>query len=186
MDGTEILLLIAHPDDDAIFAGALQRRLGAFRWGVVCVTWAAETPRGRELLAWQALLGTDPGRIAFLEQRDEPGDLDRRRCTLDVGAVRGRLRALALAPRLVITHNDVGEYGHPHHVFAHHVAREVFASCPRLVFGAGKPTRDLAVSCRDKWGEVKRCFASQASVIERFISDEETFLHEGPLHPVGR
>ena len=176
----EVLLLIAHPDDDAIFAGALQHAFAMFRWGVACVTWNAECPRGAELLAWQSRQGVSRERIAFLDLPDDPEDYRNRRCTIDPREVVARLAGLAWCPRLVVTHNALGEYGHPHHVMVHHVARAAFAGVPRLVFGAGRPGAELAVPCGDKWPAVRAAYPSQAHVIDKFVAEHETFFWDAP------
>ena len=179
MRDVEVLLVVAHPDDDAIFAGALQRSLRAFRWGVVCVTWSGTTPRGEELLSWQTHEQRTPAsRIAFLDQVDDPEDYRQKRCSLDHARVTQLLANQECRPRIVVTHNDVGEYGHPHHVFVHRVARAVFADCNFLFFGPGKPKFDLSVSCADKWPAVRSHFASQARVIDKLAASEETFVHD--------
>ncbi len=171
----QILLVISHPDDDAIFAGALQRRLAAHAWSVVCLTAAIDSPRGRELLRWQGELGTPLERLHFLAEVDDPDDYRSGRCSIGSAAVTEGLRALALAPELVVTHNAQGEYGHPHHALVHAAVTQVYASAPRLEFGHGCGAVDWEIPCADKWPLALQCYASQQRVIEKLRTASETF-----------
>jgi LmbE family N-acetylglucosaminyl deacetylase len=171
----EILLAISHPDDDAIFAGALQRRLAAQAWSVVCMTANPGDLRGLELLRWQGELGTPAERVHFLGQHDDPDDRRSGRCSIALETVTRRLRALALTPALVVTHNAHGEYGHPHHRLLHTAVVKVHPDTPRLEFGYGQGCADLEIPCAQKWEHAVRCYASQARVIEKLRTGCEVF-----------
>ncbi|MFO0934282.1 MAG: DEAD/DEAH box helicase [Planctomycetota bacterium] len=171
------LLFVAHPDDDAIFAGALQRRAtdAGATFTVVCLTHADGSPRAEELRAWQRRLGTDPARVHFLGFEDDPEDRRQGRCSIDASVALAAVRALGLRPDVVVTHNARGEYGHPHHLLVHRVARAAFPDAVRLEFGEGLDDVDLSVACGDKWGAVAATFASQRSVVATFARATETF-----------
>ncbi|MGH0028766.1 MAG: PIG-L deacetylase family protein [Myxococcota bacterium] len=169
------LLLVAHPDDDAIFAGALQRRLSGHTWSVVCLTGGAGAPRGRELLRWQASLGTPARRIHFLGETDDPRDLRDGTCSIPLARVCRRIAGLGLAPDVVVTHNAAGEYGHPHHVLAHRAAARVFPATPRLEFARGATPADLRLRCAGKWPRVAACYRSQWRVVARHWRPSEGF-----------
>ena len=170
-----ILLVISHPDDDAIFAGALQQRLAAHAWSVVCLTAAPGTLRGGELLRWQSELGTPRERLHFLGAVDEPEDYRTGRSSIAPEAVTQGLRALALAPELVVSHNAHGEYGHPHHALVHAAVAQIYPETPRLEFGHGCAAVDWELPCAQKWPSVLRCYASQQRVIEKLRVERETF-----------
>lgn len=174
-----VLLVVAHPDDDAIFAGALQRRAARHTWTVVCMTHAEGSPRAQELRAWQASLGTDPARVRFLGHPDDPEDRRQGRCSIDPAAVVRGLRALRARPALLVTHNAAGEYGHPHHVLVHRAALEAYPRVPRLLFGQGLASADLELPCDDaKWSAVAAAYPSQASVVATFARPAEAFVAE--------
>jgi LmbE family N-acetylglucosaminyl deacetylase len=173
---TDVLLVISHPDDDAIFAGQLQMVLGSLEWSVVCVTHERKGCRGAELLAWQQYLGTDSTRIHLLGYPDDPQDLRDSHCSIDPANVGLKLRQLNITPRIVVTHNDVGEYGHPHHIMTHHVVRETYSQCPILFFGHGKKRQDLILAADVKWSAMKAFYKSQAKAIRPFFGNPETFL----------
>lgn len=173
---TSILLVVGHPDDDAIFAGELQTRLSDFRWSVVCVTHSADDDRGRELLDWQRSLGTPPSRIHFLGLPDDANDYRRGQCSIDTTTLERNLRALGLRPCLVVTHGERGEYGHPHHRLTHEVVRAVFPDCRRLHFSYGRGRADVILTCPGKAERVKRHFPSQAAVVDRYAARKERFV----------
>jgi LmbE family N-acetylglucosaminyl deacetylase len=169
------LLLVAHPDDDAIFAGELQRRSTHLDWVVVCVTHDAASPRAAEMRAWQATLGTDPARVHFLGHADDPQDWREKRCSLEAAAVAASVQALDIRPDLLVTHNAVGEYGHPHHLLVHRVACELHPEIARLEFGEGTSAGDVVLPCAAKWTAVVDAYASQRSVIATFRREVERF-----------
>lgn len=172
-----VLLVVAHPDDDAIFAGELQRHAGRHRFTVVFATHAANSPRAAEARAWQRSLGTDPARVRFLGFPDDPNDRRQARCSLADDDLAARLRALRLRPSLLVTHNALGEYGHPHHLLVHRVATQVYTNVPRLEFGHGLPRADVTLPCATtKWAAVAAAYPSQAAVVATFSRPTETFV----------
>jgi LmbE family N-acetylglucosaminyl deacetylase len=173
--GGDCLLVISHPDDDAIFAGALQAYLSAARWSVVCATYTADDPRGRELLAWQRALGTDPERIHFLGFADDREDRERQCCSFE-GGLTDALAQLRLRPSLVVTHNARGEYDHPHHVAVHGAAMKSYPDTACLAFGFGVCDADLTLPSPGKRAEVTRYYPSQAASIRRTARSTERFL----------
>ena len=96
------LVLHAHPDDELLFAGALMLRGGD--WTTVSLTAGRPYPG--------ISLGF-PGDSHLLHRREYL-------------AWRDAVRDLRLEPELVITHNAMGEYGHPHHMAVHAIAHELF------------------------------------------------------------
>jgi LmbE family N-acetylglucosaminyl deacetylase len=145
LDGRTVVVLHAHPDDEAIFTGATVRRLADRGARVVLVTATAGelgTPRGplppgadlaqvRKAELERAAEELGVARLVLLGRRDSgmPG--------WDSGAhpralVRADLRALAttvaqLAAResaeAVVAYDADGIYGHPDHVAVHLVGR---------------------------------------------------------------
>lgn len=173
MSATDAMLLIAHPDDDAIFGGPLQVRLAMLRWQVVCLTYTAADERGQELLAWQASLGVPADRVTFLGFADDPADLVRNRSGFRVADVAEALLALPETPPLVVTHNAAGEYGHPHHRSVHRAAVQVFEQL--VTFGAGsRRDSNCTIEVPDLTPRICRHYRSQATVVrsmhERFAT----------------
>lgn len=118
-------LVVAHPDDESMwFGGLLLTHPG--NWTVICCS----IPRIDPVRAWKffdacASLNATPRLIPFPEP--EPSQ-DLHQIMLDL---------LDLHQfDLVVTHNEVGEYGHRHHRNVHHRVVDTFPG-PILCSGIG-------------------------------------------------
>ncbi len=98
------LLLVAHPDDELLFAGQLMISNPEWDWTPVCLT-AGRRPYGKSL--------GFPDEWRILSRSEYV-------------AWRAAVDGLGLTPDLVVTHNQMGEYGHPHHMAVHAIAHELF------------------------------------------------------------
>lgn len=138
LDGRTVLIVHAHPDDEAIFTGATIRRLADRGARVVLVTATAGemgTPRVRttdlprtrraELEQAAALLGVS--RLVQLGRRDsglagwESGAHPRALIRSDLRALAQSIAALAVqeSAEAVVAYDPDGVYGHPDHVAVH-------------------------------------------------------------------
>lgn len=117
------LLIVAHPDDESIFFGALvQKSPNDFH--IICVTDGNADGRGQErkaeLEAACAALGCDS-----FEMWDFPDVYEKR---LDIARLKSRLNSYKTdSIKEVYTHNPLGEYGHPHHQDVCFATYQVFA-----------------------------------------------------------
>ncbi|MCU1675070.1 MAG: LmbE family protein [Frankiales bacterium] len=146
LDGRTVVMLHAHPDDEAIFTGATIRRLADRGARVVLVTATAGemgTPRApvRDLAATrraeleQAAEVLGVARLVLLGRRDsglpgwESGSHARALVRSDLQALSRTLAALAEAERAeaVVAYDADGIYGHPDHVAVHLVGRHAAA-----------------------------------------------------------
>lgn len=109
-------MIVAHPDDESLFGGeALTSSSG---WMVVCVTNASHAQRRAEFFA-----AMDAAKASWimLDHQDD----------LTSGNFHPRLREQLAAVvragrfRVVVTHNERGEYGHPQHRALHSIVREM-------------------------------------------------------------
>lgn len=97
--------VVAHPDDESLwFGGLVAAEPGD--WTIICCS----IPRSDPIRAWKffdacTVLGAKPRLLPFAERQGS--DLD----GLDAINLDGFDR--------IVTHNHVGEYGHPHHVSLH-------------------------------------------------------------------
>lgn len=173
-------IVVAHPDDEVIFFGALAVRLAGEDWDVdvICVTgdfgspWTTGTRRAEFFRACWAL----GAKARMLSLKDEKG-------LLDEAAL-----ARALAERVrwdryarVLTHGPWGEYGHPHHVQVCRAAHR----CGRTVLSlAGPFTPDVAVPLSraelDRKRQVAaRSYPSQPFAV-RWCADREDLVELSP------
>lgn len=117
------LILVAHPDDEALFAGGLPFAFPDWQWHVWYMTGAGE--RADQAREWARLVASAGGaqvtqRFFEFEDRYRPGDR--------------RLWLARLAQEdttswgTVFTHGYRGEYGHHHHVWLNLVAHLLYAN----------------------------------------------------------
>lgn len=143
-------VIVAHPDDELIFAGGAMLKHPDSRWRVVVATHEETSPRAAEALAARDALrglGLKVDYI-FLGETDEQWH---RTGGIDPDRMAGRLRALGVRPGgRVYTHGEPGEYGHNAHRAVH-----------RIVTGALGGTASIST------------FSGGAEVVER-INDPKT------------
>jgi LmbE family N-acetylglucosaminyl deacetylase len=104
------LLVVAHPDDESLFFGALLAQNKNLKWTVLCLTDGNAEGRGndrhQELLRAAKALG-----VKKLLHWDFPDNYPGRLPLKELGE---KLKTLD-AFNMVFTHGILGEYGHPHH-----------------------------------------------------------------------
>ena len=105
---TRALVLHAHPDDELLFAGALMLAHPDWEWTTVSLTGGPRRSRYPGI----CLGFPDEWRILSVAEYHE---------------WRAAVAALRLEPDVTISHNMLGEYGHPHHMAVHRIAHELFA-----------------------------------------------------------
>src|ERR1041384_7586000 len=120
------LVIVAHPDDEAIFFFSTIKRLIKAKYAVsiLCATGRFDnvsitSKRVSEFKKSCELLGVD-GHLL--------GMLDRRLKALSASDLRGYLQSFANDPSVsvVYTHNPWGDYGHLHHSSVSLATHEVF------------------------------------------------------------
>jgi len=162
----DAVMIVAHPDDDGLFGGAIQLAFNSLNWGVVCLTNNASNHRGHELISWQRYLGTKVENIRFLDFPDDATDIKRGESSFTVEQVTSAIASLCLKAKLIITHNHVGEYGHPHHKSVHKAVVSLFQDL--IVFGDGIENCDLQIKVPCFVEELSRHYSSQKDVIKIF------------------
>lgn len=96
-------LVVAHPDDESLFFGGLLAAEPG-DWTIICCS----IPRTDPIRAWKffdacAVLGASPRLLPFIEAG--PKEPLQNAEMIDLSSF-----------EQIVTHNMVGEYGHPHHV----------------------------------------------------------------------
>lgn len=110
------LLVVAHPDDETIFAGGLILRSRETRWTVVYCTDEGDRRRQDEFLCACKFLAEHSGNHV------EPvfvGPIPQRDGHIEHLALVKALKSHALRYDIVFTHNSQGEYGHEDHRLVH-------------------------------------------------------------------
>lgn len=158
------MAVVAHPDDCVIFAYSYIHNHPEYQWTICYLTYNESDARAQEFnLFWQrrgiktVFLGQPD--IWNVEQ-DCPGEIDQAQALLDIQA--------AIADQdLVLTHNQQGEYGHPHHVFVNqatsiHPHRVTFAN-----FGKGNAKYSIESGVYDL-----NEFPLHRDIVEQFHKDK--------------
>lgn len=121
------LLVVAHPDDETIFAGGLILCSRQTHWTIVCCTTEYEQRQHEfveacKFLAKESGNRIDPIVLGLLDGQIDPGTLAK------------KLRPYAKGYDIVITHNREGEYGHEDHKLVHRYVVDVIANPNTWVF----------------------------------------------------
>lgn len=120
------LLIVAHPDDEVLWGGI--NLLSQSGWLVVCSTSLNHPVRSREFFATMSYCNVT--RYIMFDVKDQytedPEEADR----LYDGSIFDQfLKKLSLKPwKLVLSHNERGEYGHEHHRKVHRLVKKYFHS----------------------------------------------------------
>ncbi len=121
------LLVVAHPDDETIFAGGLILCSRLTHWAIICCATEYEQ-RQHEFLATCRFLAKESGnRIYPIVLGLMDGQIDHR-------ALARYLRSYTEGYDIVITHNREGEYGHEDHKVVHRYVVDVIANPNTWVF----------------------------------------------------
>ena len=108
---TNAAIIIAHPDDEALFFSGLIQRKRSWKWTVICVTdgnaFHRKVARAAELRRSCQLLG--------VHEIIELGLKDTLKKPLRRHELKKGLSRINKSFKFVFTHNSEGEYGHRHH-----------------------------------------------------------------------
>lgn len=107
------LVLVAHPDDCVIFASGYMDAHPEYEWNIVYLTCWRWHKRGREMARYWRRRGI---KTKFLGFKDHGRDLGQNGLyTWSENEALRVLRRAAEGYEFILTHNEQGEYGHPHH-----------------------------------------------------------------------
>jgi LmbE family N-acetylglucosaminyl deacetylase len=116
------LVLVAHPDDCVIFASAYMDAHPEHEWTIVYLTHSWWQKRGREMSRYWRRRGI---KTKFLGFKDHGRDLGSNTLkTWPESYAITAIRKIAIKYDFILTHNEEGEYGHPHHCVIHKAVKD--------------------------------------------------------------
>ena len=124
------MCLVAHPDDCAIFGYQFIADRSDWQWEVWYLTYALDSDRVQEMQEFWNRRNIKVCAGGFIDSWDH---VSRGELGFDSSHARVLIQAACEGFDLLLTHNAVGEYGHPHHLFIHDVANQI--STPKVYFG---------------------------------------------------
>lgn len=184
------LIVVAHPDDDALFAAPYQLAHPFVNWVVVTATQRENSLRFAEMRAWQKWCGCDKVyTLDFLDwyELDDGTPLALKpdstlaapdRCSLGMYSVSDALLALIgqATYEVLLTHGTEGEYGHLDHKVVSLAVDDAIKQLPAnrrpavLHFVPGDTNPAMTVAVADYLDAAVTAYPSQAQVIRHLNS----------------
>jgi len=125
------LLLVAHPDDCIIFGYPFLHNHPGFKWDIIYLTYFDKDDRAREVRSFWRKHNID---TYFLGNLDDYSYVERGELGFDGTEAREKIRYLIQGYKLILTHNEDGDYGHLHHKFVHQCVKDV--DIPQIYFAS--------------------------------------------------
>lgn len=177
------LLIVAHPDDEVLWGGInLLLQPG---WFVVCASHASDPVRSKEF--YKTMSFCNVTKYVMYDVKEEyTEDEDEAYRMFSGTPFEAGLRELSRHPwKLVLTHNDRGEYGHEHHRSVHKLVKRYFPASK--TFGIGSRLselnielkRNLLVYYKKTQAIAKKIFDRKSISLRK--SEREHFFNE-PIH----
>ena len=109
------LMIVAHPDDESLFGGATLLEGG---WKVVCITNGDNSVRREEFEKVMSVTNSDFEIWSYYDKYEIP---------LDESTLKNDIHNLIKIQSWdkIVTHNQEGEYGHPHHIQLNKIVCEI-------------------------------------------------------------
>jgi LmbE family N-acetylglucosaminyl deacetylase len=173
------LLVVAHPDDETIFFGALLLNYRKLPWHVVCVTDANADGMGK-LRKLEFARACRLLKIKETSWLNFPDVFSKR---LDTDALVEKLKSLP-SPTEVFTHGIIGEYGHPHHQDVSFAVHQAFGKTHKVWSSAYNAFPEMTVELKPSQYKVKTKILADiyGSETSRFMHILPATAIEGFVH----
>lgn len=138
--------MVAHPDDCVIFAWSLIHHFPALDWHIGYLTYQASDSRAQELQKFWQLRNIPTSFLGFL---DDYRDIEAGRPSFDTNAARDAIHTVVKGANIILTHDQEGDYGHPHHRFVHRCVSLLCHDHVITFAPPGKGTHDYEIQAPD-------------------------------------
>ena len=174
------LMIIAHPDDEVLWGG--MNLLLEPGWFVVCSTNVNHPTRSKEF--YKTMSWCNVTRYIMYDVQDEYTEEEEEADELyDGTSFEKGLRELSKHKwKLVLTHNDKGEYGHEHHRKVHRLVNQYFPQAkhfkvgPKLSPAMLKHKRETLLYYAKTQTIAKKLFDNKGNTLK--LSEREYFFNE--------
>lgn len=119
------MALVAHPDDCVIFAKPFIDNFPNWTWYIVYLTYHANDRRAQEIGRYWQQRGVGTHFLGFVDSHVDLALNRLTRWTQLEASEKIRTAVDRLGARLLLTHNQAGEYGHIHHKTLHQIALDI-------------------------------------------------------------
>lgn len=174
------LLIVAHPDDEVLWGG--MNLLLQPGWFVVCASHVSDPVRSREFYKTMSFCNVTKYIMFDVKEEYTESESESDRM-FHKTPFEDALRELSSRSwKLVLTHNDKGEYGHQHHRTVHRLIMKYFPSAK--TFGIGtrlsdtsiELKRNLLVYYKKTQAVAKKIFDRKANTLRK--AEREHFFNE--------
>jgi len=122
--------VVAHPDDCVIFARPFIESYPQFDWSILYLTYKEDDDRAKEVAQYWNDKNIN---TMFLGFKDDYYDLESDQLNFwSLSDAEAQIQSALHDAQLVLTHNENGEYGHPHHRAVHYAVQSL--SVPQVYF----------------------------------------------------
>jgi LmbE family N-acetylglucosaminyl deacetylase len=113
--------MVAHPDDCVIFGLGYILAHPEYDWRICYLTYRSNTARGLEISNFWSSRAIP---VEFLGFSDNKKDFVLNTLSFNIILARNFILGEIASADVVLTHNEVGDYGHIHHKFVHDCCRD--------------------------------------------------------------
>lgn len=156
------LMIVAHPDDELIFGGAELINHGP-EYKVICLTNKSNKTRSKEFKEVMKKLKVGSWEILDYDDTLNP-----------VGVINLESILISRDWKKIVTHNSIGEYGHPQHKFIFDYVKQYIDKviCNQEIFYVfGKSDKKLSKNILDKKKEFLKLYSSEKDIINQLLNN---------------
>jgi LmbE family N-acetylglucosaminyl deacetylase len=134
--------MVAHPDDCVIFGWSLMHNFPQLDWHVTYLTYQDTDSRAKEFREFwlRRHITTE-----FLGFPDDYHDIENNCPSFDTDSARDAIRQCLQHADVILSHDSVGDYGHPHHRFVHDCVAQLCHDHVMTFAPPGRGTHDYSI-----------------------------------------